>query len=294
MQIGVTGASGFVGREVIRIASRRGHEVVAFSRDGRRVVDGTIETRAFGVDRVPDFAGCEAVIHLAGESVAGLWTPAKVKRIRSSRVDGTRRVVEGIRDASRSIEVLVCASATGFYGDSGEVELSDDSPGGTGFLAETCRAWEDEARRAEAACRVARVRLGLVLGKKGGALAAIVPLFRWFLGGKLGSGRQWWSWIHLEDAASLLLFAVENLDARGAINAVAPWPVRNADFTRVLGNALHRPAMMPAPAFALKLVLRGFARELLDSRRVLPATATSLGFPFRFSELEPALRDVVT
>ena len=294
MQIGLTGASGFVGREVIRIANRRGHEVVAFSRDGRRVVDGTIETREFDVARVPDFAGCEAIIHLAGERLAGLWTPAKVKRIRSSRVEGTRRVIEGIRNAPQAVEVLVCASAIGIYGDAGETELPEESPQGSGFLAETCRAWENEACKAGTSCRVARIRLGLVLGRKGGALAAMLPLFRCCLGGKLGSGLQWWSWIHVEDAASLLLFAVENLDASGAINGVAPWPVRNADFTRALGKTLRRPAVVPAPALALKIVLRGFARELLDSRRVLPTAATSLGFPFRFPELEPALRHVVT
>ena len=293
MQIGLTGASGFLGREVIRLATRRGYEVVAFSRDSTRVVDGTIETRRFSLHEVPDFSGCEAIIHLAGETVAGLWTPAKVRRIRESRVQGTRRVVDGIRQASQRPEVLVCASATGIYGDAGEAELSEGAPDGTSFLAETCRAWESEARSAEPMCRVARVRFGLVLGRRGGAMAAMLPLFRWCLGGRLGNGRQWWSWIHVEDAASLLVFAMENLDAKGAINGVAPWPVRNADFTRVFGKVLHRPTVAPAPAFALKLLLRGFARELLDSRRVLPVVASSLGFPFRFPELEPALRDVV-
>jgi uncharacterized protein (TIGR01777 family) len=292
MQIGLTGASGFLGREVIQLATRRGYEVVAFSRDSSRVVDGTIETRRFSMDEVPDFSGCEAVIHLAGERVAGLWTPGKVRRIRESRVNGTRRVVEGIRQSAHRPEVLVTASATGIYGDAGETELSEASPEGSSFLAETCHAWESEARAAESVCRVARIRFGLILGRRGGALAAMLPLFRWFLGGKIGNGRQWWSWIHVEDAASLLVFAIENLDAQGAINGVAPWPVRNADFTRVLGKVLHRPTIAPAPAFALKLVLRGFARELLDSRRVLPVSASSLGFPFRFPELEPALRDV--
>jgi uncharacterized protein len=267
--------------------------VVAFSRDAKRVVEGTIETRRFSIDEVPDFSGCDAIIHLAGETVAGLWTPAKVRRIRESRVQGTRRVVEAIRQSAQRPEVLICPSATGIYGDAGEAELSECSPGASSFLAETCRAWESEAQAAEAECRVARIRLGLVLGRRGGALAAMLPLFRWFLGGRIGNGRQWWSWIHVEDAASLLVFAMENLDAQGAINGVAPWPVRNADFTRALGKVLHRPTIAPAPAFALKLVLRGFARELLDSRRVLPAAASALGFPFRFPELEPALRDVV-
>jgi uncharacterized protein len=294
MQIALTGASGFIGREVIRAASRRGHEIVAFSRDPQRVVHDTIETRPFSLAAPPDFAGCEAVIHLAGENVAGLWTAAKMRRIRDSRVLGTRRVVEGIRQASVIPEVLVCASAIGIYGDAGEAELSEEGPLGSGFLADTCRLWEAEAAAAQNVCRVAQTRFGLVLGAGGGALGAMAPLFRCFLGGKIGHGRQWWSWIHVEDAAALLLFAVENLDARGPVNATAPWPDRNAEFTRALGRVLRRPTIAPAPAWALRLMLRGFARELLASRRVVPAAALALGFPFRFPELEPALRDALS
>jgi uncharacterized protein (TIGR01777 family) len=292
MQIGLTGASGFVGRHVIQAAVRRGHEVVAFTRDPRRTVHDAIEMRAFSTTEIPNIEGCEAIVHLAGENVAGLWTAAKKRRIRESRVDGTRRIAEAIRDARHRPEVLVCASAIGFYGDGGDDEVSESSPAGEGFLAEVCQAWEAEAESVEADCRVARLRFGLILGAKGGALAAMAPLFRLGLGGKLGSGRQWWSWIHVEDAASLLLFAAENLDARGAINAVAPWPRQNADFTRVLARTLHRPAFARVPAWLLKMTLRGFAAELLESRRVLPRAASELDFPFHFPELEPALRDI--
>jgi uncharacterized protein (TIGR01777 family) len=293
MQIGLTGATGFLGKEVVRAAVRRGHEVVAYSRNAQRVVHDTIETRVFRADDVPDLSGCEGVIHLAGENVAGLWTPAKLRRIRESRVEGTRRVVEAIRRAAVPPEVLVCASATGIYGDGGDAELTEEAAAADGFLAETCVAWESAAVAAEAVCRVARARLGLVLGRDGGALPAMARLFRFGLGGRIGSGRQWWSWIHVEDAASLLVFAVENLDARGALNGTAPWPIRNEDFTRALARVLHRPAVLPAPAWALCLLLRGFARELLDSRRDVPAAASALGFPFRFTELEPALRDAL-
>ena len=185
MQIALTGATGFLGREVIRAATRRGHEVVAFSRDARRVVHDTIATRAFSLDAPPDFSGCEAIIHLAGESVAGWWSAAKVRRIRESRVLGTRRVVEAIRQSHNAPEVLVSASATGFYGDAGEAELTESSPPGSGFLAETCAAWESEACAAEAVCRVVRTRFGLILGRDGGALPPMAKLFRCFLGGKI-------------------------------------------------------------------------------------------------------------
>lgn len=291
MQIGLTGASGFVGRALVRAATRRGHEVVAFSRDPKRVVHDTIETRAFSTTAAPDFRGCEAIVHLAGENIAGFWTAAKKRRIRESRIEGARRVVEGIRAASP--EVFVCASAIGYYAGGGETELHEDAPPGRGFLAEVCQATEREAIAAENTCRVARLRFGIVLGPGGGALGQMLPVFRLGLGGKLGDGRQWWSWIHLEDLATMLLFAVENMEVRGVLNATSPWPVRNADFTRVLAKLLHRPAFTRVPRWALKLLFRDLAGEFLESRRVAPAAATALDFPFKFPELEPALRDAL-
>jgi uncharacterized protein len=291
MQIALTGASGFVGRHVIQAAIRRGYEVVAFSRDPSRKIKDTIETRLFSLSSIPDFTDCEAVIHLAGENIAGLWTQAKVDRIRRSRIEGTRRVVDGIHALTKPPEVLVCASAIGFYGDSGDTELTETASSGTGFLAETCRDWEMAA--AKAPCRIVHARIGMVLGKNGGALQIMRPLFRWMLGGRISSGKQWMSWIHVEDLASLLLFAVENLEIRGAVNCTSPWPVKNAEFTKALAKTLKRPAPFIAPAWLLKWTLRGFARELLDSKRVLPAVATDAGFPFRFSDLETALRDTI-
>ena len=290
MLLGITGASGFIGRRVIDIALGRGHEVVAFTRLPERAIPGC-EMRAFSLDAPPDLRGCEAVIHLAGESVAGLWTAAKKRRIRESRVLGTRRVVEAIGRMDSPPEVLVCGSAVGFYPDSGDVELTETSVGGDGFLAETVCAWEGEAVKAERT-RVVLARTGIVLGKGGGALRAMTPVFRAGLGGQIADGRQWMPWIHLDDEARLLLFAVENLDIRGPLNATAPRPARNADFTRTLARALHRPALFRAPAFALRM-LGEFSHELLDSKRVLPAVATEHGFGFQFPELEPALKNLL-
>ena len=293
MQLALTGATGFVGRHVIRLAVRRGYEVVAFTRDPSHPVHDCIVTRKFSTDAPPDLSGCEAVIHLAGENVAGLWTRGKMRRIRDSRILGTRRIAEAIRASSHPPDVLVSASATGFYGDSGDAEITEDSPCGTDFLAETCREWEREALAAEPICRTVCARTGVVLGKGGGALRMMLPLFRLGLGARLGSGRQWLPWIHAEDLASLLIFAVENLDVRRALNATAPWPVRNSEFTSALARSLHRPAFLAVPAFVLRLLLREFSRELLGSKRVLPAAAAAHGFGYRFPELAPALADIV-
>jgi uncharacterized protein (TIGR01777 family) len=263
---------------------------MAFSRTPERGIPGC-EMRAFSLDAPPNLRGCEAVIHLAGESVAGLWTSAKKRRIRESRVLGTRRVIEAMNALDEPPEVLVSGSAIGFYASSGDAELTENSPSGSGFLAETVRAWEAEAARAKGS-RVVLLRTGIVLGKGGGALRAMTPVFRAGLGGPLGDGRQWMSWIHLEDEAHLILFAVENLDVRGPLNATAPWPVRNADFTLTLARTLRRPAFLRVPAFALRL-LGEFSHELLGSKRVLPATATEHGFGFQFPELDPALKNLL-
>ena len=290
MLLGITGASGFIGRRVIDIALGRGHEVVAFTRSPERTIPGC-EMRAFSLDVPPDLRGCDAVIHLAGETVVGLWTTAKKRRISESRVLGTRRIVEAIGKMESPPEVLVCGSAVGFYPDSGDLELTEISGGGDGFLAETVRAWEAEALKAERT-RVVRLRTGIVLGKGGGALQVMTPVFRMGLGGQIADGRQWMPWIHLEDEARLILFAVENLDIRGAVNATAPWPARNADFTRTLAKTVRRPALFRVPAFALRW-LGDFSHELLDSKRVLPAVATDHGFGFQFPELEPALKNLL-
>jgi len=288
MHIGVTGATGFVGKKLVDVALRRGHEVVAFTRHPQRAIPGC-EMRRFSLDAVPNVEGCEAIVHLAGEPVAGIWTKKKKREIVDSRVIGTRRIVEAIQAAKVKPEVLVSGSAIGFYGERGEEELTEASAPGAGFLAETVIVWEAEALKATDT-RVVLLRTSVVLGEKGGALAAMLPAFKMGLGGPLGSGRQWMSWIHLEDLVSLIIFAVENLDVKGALNATAPWPVRNADYTKTLAQTLHRPAFFKVPAWALKLALGGFSCEVLESKRVLPAVATDHGFGFRFPELAPALQ----
>jgi uncharacterized protein (TIGR01777 family) len=290
MQIGLTGATGFIGRHLITAAVRRGYEVVAFTRKPEKPVHDCIETRRFAAGETPDFRGCQAVIHLAGESIVGVFTHRKKERILQSRVNGTRQVVAGLRALAQPPEAFLCASGTGYYGDGGEAELTETSPGGAGFLADVCRAWENEAAAAESMCRAVRARFGIVLGRDGGALPVLRRVFRLGLGGRLGNGCQWMAWIHVEDLVSLLLFALENLDLRGALNGSAPWPVRNADFTRTLARIVHRPAFFHTPAWAMRLALRDFAPELLDSRRVLPAVATAAGFPFHYPEIGPALR----
>jgi uncharacterized protein (TIGR01777 family) len=291
MNIGLTGATGFIGRKIVDLALNRGHEIIAFSRKPAAGIPGC-EMRLFSLDKPLDLTGCDAIIHLAGESVIGLWTEGKKQRIRDSRVLGTRRVVEAINASEKPPEVFVCGSAIGFYGDAGDQEITEATGPGSGFLATTTQEWEAEAAKTRSETRAVLLRTGIVLGKGGGALSAMEPIFRAGLGGQIGDGQQYMSWIHLADEAMLTLFAVENLDIRGPLNATAPWPVRNGEFTKELAKVLRRPAIFRVPAFALR-ALGEFSHELLDSKRVVPAAATEHGFQFRFSELQPALKDLL-
>lgn len=290
MNIGITGVSGLIGRRLADLALRRGHEVVAFSRTPERGLSGCT-MRKFGVEAPPDLEGCEALVHLAGESVLGLWTAAKKQRIVQSRVQGTRRIAEAIAGMRHPPEVLVSGSAIGFYGDSGEQPVLEDGPRGVGFLPETTEAWENEARKVTTS-RVVLLRTGLVLAARGGALPLMAGVFRLGLGGRLGSGEQWVAWIHVEDLARLILFCIENQDISGPVNATAPWPVRNSELTRTLASQLKRPALFVVPGVALRW-LGDFSHELLDSKRVLPGVATGHGFPFGFPELSDALTNLL-
>jgi uncharacterized protein (TIGR01777 family) len=239
-------------------------------------------------------AGVDAIVHLAGESVARRWTAERKRRIRESRVTGTRHLVDAVEARRERPRVMVAASAIGIYGERGEETITEESEPGTGFLPEVCVAWEAEARRAETlGMRVVRLRIGVVLGADGGALAAMLPLFKLGLGGPVGSGRQWMSWIHRDDVVGLVLDALERAVAAGAVNATAPEPVRNKDFARALGAALRRPALLPAPAFALRLAFGEMAEVLLGGQRVLPARAQTIGYTFRFPSLAAALGRIV-
>lgn len=294
----ITGATGFVGQRVARALADRGDRVIGLSRAAREPGDGVSAWHVWASpgDALPAAAldGVDAVVHLAGEPVAGRWSAEKKARIRDSRVLGTRSVVAGIAAAASRPAVLVSASAIGYYGDRGDEELVEGSAPGVDFLAEVCTAWEDEARAAEALdVRVARLRIGLVMHPDGGALAKMLLPFKLGLGGKMGSGRQWMSWIHLDDLVGLVLFALDNPGAQGAINATAPEPARNRDFAKALGKALHRPTFLPTPGFALSAALGEFSTEVLSSKRVLPARAQALGYTFTAPALGPALRDLL-
>ena len=267
MKVGITGVSGFIGSRVVARCGVRGIEVVGFSRNPGA------GARRFELTSVPDISGLDAIVNLAGEPILGLWTKEKKRRIHESRVLGTRRLVEAIAKARRPPGVLVNASAIGFYGDTGENVADEFSAPGKGFLADVCREWEAEAARATSCgVRVVFVRIGFVLGK-GGALKLLRPLFKLGLGGKLGSGRQWMSGVHVEDVAGMIVWALENERLQGPVNAVMPEPFRNADFTRELARCVTRPAILPAPAFALRLAFGELAGSMLGSTRVIPRVA---------------------
>ncbi len=241
-------------------------------------------------------SGFDAVVHLAGESVVGRWTDEKKQAIRESRVQGTRNLAAALAQSEAKPRVLVCASAVGFYGDRGDELLREESPGGQGFLPEVCREWEAASRiAAEAGIRTVNVRIGLVLSAKGGALGNMLRPFKLGLGGRIGSGRQWWSWIHVDDIVGGIQHAIRTESLSGAVNLVAPNPVRNADFTKVLASVLGRPAFFPVPEFALRLAFGRMAAEelLLASARVEPGKLLASGYTFRFRELRAALEDLV-
>ena len=300
MKVLVTGATGFIGRALCQRLRDAGHGVVALSRDPAAAQRRLPELdQAFPWSLLTSeppseaFAGVEAVVHLAGERIHGRWTSAKKRAILDTRVLGTRNLVAGIGRLENRPAVLVSTSAIGWYGDRGDDPLTEEEPAGHDFLAGVCQQWETEATRAEdVGVRVVRLRNGFVLGRGGGFLAPQLPLYRLGLGGPLGSGRQWWSWIHVADITRLIIALLEQPIA-GAVNATAPEPVHQREFAATLGRVLRRPAFLPAPRLALRLVLGEFSREVLTSRRVLPHRAQELGFRFDFPELEPAIRDAL-
>ena len=286
MRLGITGASGFIGRRAAEMARARGWEVVPFSRTPRNAA-----TRKFVPGEPADVDGLDAVLHLAGESVLGLWTAKKRARIMDSRVLGTRSIVDGFARAKHPPRVLISGSAIGYYGDTGDREVDESSPPGAGFLADVCRAWEAEAEKVRDA-RVVLLRIGFVLGRGDGAMKLVLPVFRAGLGGRLGSGKQWMSCIHVDDVAGMALWAVGNESLRGPVNSVLPHPVTNSDFTRTLARAAHRPAIFPAPSFVLRLVLGRMASMLLSNSRVRPAVAENSGYRYEFKDITAALDQI--
>lgn len=287
MILGITGATGFVGHHVEKAVQERGDTIVRFSRHPRS------NDRFFSAAISPNVNGCEGIVHLAGESIFGLWTPPKRREILESRRQGTRRLVEGIANARVRPRVLVCASAIGYYGDRGERLLDELSSQGKGFLANVVHAWEQEALQAEHyGVRVVCLRFGLVLGNDGGFLKKAVPFFCRGLGTQLGSGTQWMSCIHVEDLAQMILLCLQEEKLSGVINAVMPTPITNKDFTQTLAQTVHRSAFLQAPAWLLRFLLGDFSHLLLDSQRVTPKRALEAGFQWQYPTVEEALKKI--
>jgi len=278
MNVAITGASGFVGRALSERLRASGHNVTAIS----------LRTQP-----LPEvFAGCQAVVNLAGEPVAQRWTASARERISKSRIQRTRSLVAALRQHPPG--VLVSASAVGYYGSREDEILTEDSPPSSDFLGQLAVGWEQEAHVAEQfGVRVVTPRIGVVLGRGGGALEQMLLPFRLGIGGRLGNGAQWMSWIALDDLVSLIEFAIEDTALSGPVNGVAPNPVTNAVFTRELATALHRPAIFPVPAFALKMMFGEMSGMLLGGQRVIPQAALRAGFQFRFADLGQTLRQAI-
>jgi uncharacterized protein len=303
MKILITGSTGLVGRALVRELKQAGHTVCRLVRPG---TSGEARSGGEGFDVRWDpstgelgaaAVGADAVVNLAGASIAdGRWTATRKKALRDSRVETTRTLVNALAKMAVRPRVLVSASAIGYYGNRGEEILTEASAPGRGFLGELAKEWESEAAKAAAlGVRVVRARFGVVLAKEDGALPQMARPFRLGVGGRIGSGQQWMSWISLEDVVGVVRMALENGDVRGAVNVVAPEPVRNEEFTRALAAALHRPALFPAPAFALRLVLGEMADALLlASQRVVPTALKKLGYKFAQPDLATTLAQIFT
>lgn len=293
----LTGATGFIGKRLIARLQQRGHRVSLFTRRVEQREDRTVGQYFWDMKRpapAEPFRDADVVIHLAGEPVAQRWSDDAKRRIRDSRVLGTRHLIEGMARAERRPAALISSSASGYYGDCGDEPLTEASLPGAGFLPEVCQAWESEAARAKSlGVRVAAIRTGIVLGRGGGALEKMLLPFKLGLGGRLGDGRQWMSWIHLDDLVEMYVFAAENARLEGPLNGVAPEPVRNIGFTKELAYAVRRPAIFPVPRFALQAMFGEMSRILLESQRIVPEGPARAGFEWRFPRLPDALQDVV-
>ncbi len=300
MKVLVTGVTGLIGSALCQRLKSDGHQVVGLSRSPQKAKSLAVD-EMYSWDPTAEalppeaWQGVDGVIHLAGEPIAeGRWSDEKKKRIRDSRILSTRNLVEGMGAAAVKPKVFVCSSAVGIYGDRGDEQLDEHAKPGSGFLEEVCKAWEAEAARArELGIRVVEIRTGVVLANGSGALAKMLPAFKAGVAGPLGNGRQWFPWIHLDDIVGLYLFALNTPTLNEAINGTAPEAVTNAEFTKQLGAALHRPTFIPVPAFGLKLLFGEMAAVLLASQRVLPKAALNAGYQFKYASLAPALHDLV-
>jgi uncharacterized protein (TIGR01777 family) len=291
----ITGASGPIGSALRASFARESAEVVRLVRGAPKNA-GEIQWNPMAPVPAAMVSGFDAVVHLSGETVMGRWTEAKKKAIRESRVTSTKNLAAALAGADRKPRVFVCASAIGFYGDRGDEILNEDSASGPGFLPEICREWEQASRiAAEAGIRTVNVRIGLVLSAKGGALSAMLTPFKLVVGGRIGSGKQWWSWIHVDDIIGGIRHAIGKESVSGPVNLVGPKAVRNAEFTKVLASVLRRPAIFPVPEFAVRMAFGTQAANemMLASQRVVPARLEASGYLFRYRELRTALENLV-
>ncbi len=293
MRVAVSGASGFIGTAAVRRLEAAGHQVSRMVRGTPK--PGEIHWIPAGALETEALEGVDAVVHLAAENIAGRWTATKKARILNSRVQGTLTVAATVARLQRKPKVLVSASAIGFYGSRGDETLDESSTPGSDFLAEVARQWESATEAASrAGIRVVLLRFGVVLGESGGALKQMLRPFKMGVGGRIGSGQQWMSWVALEDVAGAVEHAIANESLHGPVNAVAPNPVRNAEFTRTLGEVLHRPTVFPMPELAVKVVFGEMGESLLlGSQRVAPKKLVETGYQFRFPDLKAALESAI-
>jgi len=299
MKVFIAGGTGFIGQALIRKLLLTGHAVTALARNPAKLGELSGQVRLIpGSPLIPgpwqqEVAGHEVIVNLTGTSIFSRWTPAAKKMILYSRVAATRNIVEAIPAQADSPLTLINANAAGYYGFCRDEEKYEADPPGTDFLASVCQAWEDEAKQAQGKARIVLMRTGVVLGKNGGALSVMLPAFRLGLGGKLGHGRQWFPWIHLNDLTNAIIFLMENKAIHGPVNLSAPNPVRNKEFTKCLGKIIHRPTFLAVPGFAIRLALGELSSVVLEGCRMMPGVLLKNGFSFRFPELQPALEDIL-
>jgi uncharacterized protein (TIGR01777 family) len=300
MKVFVTGGTGFVGRNLVSRLIGEGHAVTVLSRS-EKAPDGLPEATSIVIGDPAEVGawqdsvkGQDCIINLAGTSLFSRWTPETKKSIRESRISTTRNIVDAIEAARERDVVLFSTSAVGYYGFHGDEELTEESPSGDDFLARVAVEWENEALRAEEnGGRVVITRFGIVLGQKGGALGQMMSIFRKYLGGPLGSGNQWFSWIHMDDLAGAFVFLMAHREISGPVNLTSPNPIRNRELAKALGKAMHRPAFLPTPGFMLRLILGEFGSVLLEGQRVIPKKLLDNGYVFTYPEIDGALRSLV-
>lgn len=301
MKVFMTGGTGFVGTHLTRKLAEQGCEVTVLTRAIRKgrdqargvsFLEGDPTRKGAWQERVVDH---EVVINLAGATIFTRWTQDKKETIRNSRIMTTQNLVEALSVCNNKETLFLNTSAVGYYGFHGNEDLDESSPPGDDFLAAVTREWEASALEAEKfGARVLLCRFGVILGKNGGALAKMAPLFKWYLGSRIGKGEQWFSWIHEQDLADAYLFLIDQKDFSGPINCTAPYPVTNKEMTRILGNVLNRPTLMPpVPGFVIKLMIGEFGSSLLEGQKVLPRKLLEMGFHFRFPSLGEALVDLL-